>query len=115
MKKLFILFALIIIAHTGSYAQTASTIQSSSTPRTEEYCELRVFSKSLIRKKTTARVDFGNGDETLKDETGKEAVFASGIDVLNYMNSRGWKLVDVHTRIWDGDSFTYYVMKRSLE
>lgn len=115
MKKFILLFALSLITYSWSFAQTAPATQPTLKDRTEEYCEVRVLSKSLIRSRTIARVDFGNGDETLKDERGKDAEFASSIAVLNYMNSKGWKLVDVHNRIWDGDSFTYYVMKRSLE
>ena len=115
MKKLAILLAFTFLPLSWAHAQIAPSMQITPGVRTEEYCEVRVIRKSLFRTTTIARIDFGKGDDVLKDEQGKEMEFASNVAVLNYMNSKGWKLVDVHNRIWDGDSYTYYVMKRSLE
>lgn len=115
MKNLFILLAFPLTMSTWSHAQASSTPQGISTPRTEEYCEIRFIGKFLSRHKVVARIDFGNGDEILKDEAGKDVEFPSVVAALNYMNGQGWKLVDIHARMNEGDSHTYYVMKRSLE
>lgn len=116
MKKLPILLAFTFFPLSWTHAQvTTPSVQIDLGVRTEEYCEVRVIRKSLFRTAAIARIDFGQGDEFLKDEQGKEIEFASNVAVLNYLNSRGWKLVNVHNRIWDGDSHTYYVMRRSLE
>ncbi len=115
MKKLFTLLAFSILVCNWSYAQQTPASQDIIPQRTEEYCEIRFFAKSLFSNKLHAHIDFGNGEEVLKDAEGKDAEFISFMAVLNYMNSQGWKLIDVHPRVYEGSSHTFYVMKRSLE
>lgn len=108
MKNLVISFILIFFACTWAYAQ--------ETPikRTEEYCELRT-KNPLFSSKLVAQVDFGKGEEVLKDEHGKPIDFASAVGALNYMNSKGWELMNVHVWVSDGEGYTYYVMKRKIQ
>ncbi|EJF07927.1 MULTISPECIES: hypothetical protein [Pontibacter] len=116
MKKLSLVFALTILACTWSYAQAVpASLVTTTAQRTEEYCELRFFVKALFSTKVHAHVDFGNGEEVLKDTQGNNIDFISPMAALNYMNSKGWKLVDTYPRVHEGSSCTYYVMKRSLE
>lgn len=116
MKKLFLLFALSISVCTWSYAQAVpASLVTATTQRTEAYCEIRFFPKALFSTKVHAHVDFGNGEEVLKDAQGNNIDFTSPMAALNYMNSKGWKLVDTYPRVHEGSSCTFYVMKRSLE
>jgi len=108
MKKTFILITLAFLLCVVSYAQQTPV------KRTEEYCELRT-KRPLFSGKLVAEVDYGDGDKVLKDEQGKSVEFSSAIGVLNYMNSLGWELLNVHVWVNDGDGYTYYVMKRKLE
>lgn len=108
MKKLFCLTVLTFLMCTWSYAQETLV------KRTEEYCELST-STPLLSRKLVARVDFGNGDEVLTDGQGKKLDFRSSVGALNYMNSLGWELINVHVRVSEGEGHTYYVMKRKLQ
>lgn len=88
MKKLFAFFVLTFLVCTWSYAQEAPV------NRTEEYCEIRTTTK-LFRNNLVTYVDYGEGDRVLKDEQGKELGFRSSVGVLNYMNSKGWKVLKI--------------------
>ncbi|WP_299988351.1 hypothetical protein [uncultured Pontibacter sp.] len=116
MKNLSLVFALSTLVYTGSYAQAVpASLPTTTTQRTEAYCEIRFFVKALFSTKVHAHVDFGNGEEVLKDAQGNNIDFVSPMAALNYMNSKGWKLVDTYPRVHEGSSCTYYVMKRSLQ
>lgn len=112
MKKLFTLITFAFLLCFFAFIQE-SYAQDVSAKRTEEYCEVRT-SHMIFKRKPVAYVDFGGGEQLLKDEQGKEIKFDSSVAVLNYMNRKGWELVTTYVMIDGGDSFTYYVMKRKL-
>ncbi|MEO0469645.1 MAG: hypothetical protein AAF206_08505 [Bacteroidota bacterium] len=92
--------------------------------RTEEYCSVEVeciFQKGNIRS-YGALVDYGQPVERrgigsilrarrITDESGERTLFNSAIDILNYMNSDGWELVEVIVKDDDNREF---IMKRKV-
>lgn len=107
MKKLFVVLMLSVFALSGAQAQVTPVADNGP------YCEVRMVGKPFSSK-TEASIDFGKGEEMLKDDKGKSIRFSSPVDALNYLNTQGWELVDTHIKIYSGDSYTYYVMKRKL-
>ena len=97
MKK-----ALIIIV-IALYALQA-TCQDAST---ESSCFRFVFCELVTTihtvKNVTVRIDFGKSNNFLSDSsykdpsTGKQLVFGSLVDALNFMSEKGWEIVQVYT------------------
>lgn len=90
MKKGFYFLALAVLFHRNSFAQ------STSTQKTEEYCDM-FFVEDFLSTKGTISIEFGNEtrkpNEMLKDAQGKQMIFNSRVDALNYLNSLGWELM----------------------
>ena len=74
----------------------AAIAQADNTHRV--YAELLGAEKGLFSNKVTVTIDFGqnvsfwkkNRDNKIVDENGKEIVFNSMVDAMNYMGERGW-------------------------
>ena len=81
----------------------------------EQYCIVTPRGRTLSNR-ITLDVDHGqrvsyNGDKGLRDSNGKEIVFNSVADGLNYMARQGWLFVNtlpVH------DEYTSYLFRRAL-
>lgn len=102
MKKyLFILAMLVFMAPLPSQARKA-------------YAELLGFQKGLFSNKVTIRVDLGQSvsfwkqnDMKIVDENGKDVVFNSMVDGMNYMGERGWEFVQAYV-VTEGDQNVYH-------
>jgi hypothetical protein len=68
MKKLISLLALILSVCVTSVAQTSVVKEN------VEYCELTTDTK-WIKSKSKVFIDYGDGDEKLVDDQGKEVLF----------------------------------------
>jgi len=110
MKKIFILFILLILSAV-SFAQTRGT----------HYCE--VIFKSRSGKKNSIKTDFtiNLGDEDgsysslsslSKSEQEKLKSLHTTIGILNYMASIGWVMVNMNTK--DEDEGTLYFRKEGF-
>lgn len=104
MKKIF-LFLVLALSSMSIWAQ--HTV----------YCEIMQFNPAGLGASVIS-VDFGNkGADELVDENGKKIKFNSSIDVLMYMEKRGWNVVSAFSVIHDpGISkavpVVHYLMKK---
>lgn len=75
------------------------------------YCEI-VGIRRLFSSKYNVTIDFGQegswwfGRERILDERGKEKIFNSMIDALNYLSERGWELCQTYIVKENPDSET---------
>ncbi|WP_207436124.1 hypothetical protein [Sabulibacter ruber] len=102
MKKLIFLLALPLIFCVSSHAQTATARENA------EYCELTTDTKAF-KAKARAFVDYGEGDEKLVDDRGKEVLFGSSVGALNHMQAKGWEVIDAYRK----NGYTRYLLRRS--
>ena len=107
MKKLYFISFLLITAFTSLYAQADTTKL--------EYCEMTTTKRSFSNK-VNVEFDFGEGrksgkDNLLKDETGKVKNFDNVVDAMNYLGTRGWKLVTASLGV---ASPYYYIFRREV-
>ena len=100
MKKIILLAALILSG--------LPTLQAKKV-----YAELVGTQKGLFSKKVKVRVDFGQsvsfwkvGDMILVDENGKDIVFNSMVDAMNFMGGNGWEFVQAYT-VSEGNENVY--------
>ena len=106
MKKIFLFLAL---------ALSSMSIWAQHTV----YCEIMQFNPAGLGASVIS-VDFGNkGADELVDENGKKIKFNSSIDVLMYMEKRGWNVVSAFSVIHDpGISkavpVVHYLMKKII-
>lgn len=81
------------------------------------YCEIiSTTSSSLFSNKTRVEIDFGqvaryfSNDRRMVDENGRDIVFNSMLDAMNYMAERGWVFEQAYIlqNISEGTSSTAY-------
>lgn len=81
------------------------------------YCEIVGIAK-VLSKKVTIEIDFGDKtsmwkDNRLKDSaTGKNMVFNSMIDALNFMGKQGWEFEQAYTVTVQNQNVYHYLMKK---
>lgn len=93
---------------------SANLALSQTNPYTT-YAELLGFQKGLFSNKLIVTVDFGQrtsfwkkiNESKIVDETGKDIVFNSMVDAMNYMGKRGWKFVQAYV-VTEGDQNVYH-------
>lgn len=79
------------------------------------YAELLGYQKGLFSRKVTVTVDFGqavsfwrsNRDTKLVDDNGKDIVFNSMVDAMNFMGERGWHFMQAYV-ITEGNQNVYH-------
>lgn len=78
-----------------------------------------VGTSKLLSQKLTIEIDFGqenrlfkSRDTQLKDETGKNLVFNSMIDALNFMSRNGYEFIDAYTLTQGNNNVYHYLLKR---
>lgn len=103
MKQRIITLLLSLIALVG-YAQAPY----------KAYAELLGYQKGLFSNKIKVRVDFGQdvsfwkqGDMMLVDENGKDIVFNSMVDAMNFMGKNGWSFVQAYV-VTEGNQNVYH-------
>jgi hypothetical protein len=113
-----ILFLSFFILPSLSFAQTINTIPLKELDT--EYLEMIPYRKPFVGSKIFMLIDFGQMIENVarpesrrvKDENGKDMVFNSDMDCLNFMLKYGYELVLKTEKISDGDSYSSYLMRR---
>lgn len=79
------------------------------------YVELVGIQKGLFSEKVTITVDFGQEvsfwkrgrDNKIVDENGKDIVFNTMVDAMNFMGKRGWQFVQAYV-VTEGNSNVYH-------
>ena len=116
MKKILFL-ALILTASCLTKAQTVNEIPISQLD--VEYVQI-VGTSKLLSTKLTIEIDFGQntkffstGKETIvKDENGKNLVFNSMIDALNFMTKNGFEFVNAYAISVSSNQNVYHYLLR---
>lgn len=87
----------------------------------EVYAELLGHQKGLFSNKVKVTVDFGQnvsfwkqGDMTLVDENGKDIVFNSMVDAMNFMASHGWQFVQAYVATVANENVYHWLMKKDV-
>ncbi len=92
-----------------AYSQTENGTTKSA------YAELLGYQKGIFSKKVTVSIDFGQkvsfwkqgSDDKIVDENGKDVVFNSMVDAMNFMGKRGWKFVQAYV-VTEGNQNVYH-------
>ena len=110
MKKIVLLFAAAVVAAT-SLADSHKV-----------YCELLGTQKGLVGSKATVTVDFGQeqnvwkgNDQRLVDEDGKDIVFNSMVDAMNYMGEFGWNFEQAYVVSNGSQNVLHWLLSKDLE
>lgn len=103
MRRL-VISLLISVLSLSSFAQTSY----------KAYAEIVGSAKGLFSNKVKVSVDFGQsvsfwkpGDMRLVDDNGKDIVFNSMVDAMNFMGKCGWQFVQAYV-ITEGGSNVYH-------
>ena len=101
-----------------SAEEAIAQFDTTTVPRTEEYC-LIIGTGKLFSTKVTIEIDFGQkqkiyGDNRLRGTGGKLIEFESMVDALNFMNSKGWELYAAYPMTSNMGTAYHYLMKRRI-
>jgi hypothetical protein len=97
MKKTLLILVIALYA----FQAKCQNVSTESTSVQFVFCELVTTIHSF--KNVTVKIDFGNSNNFLSDSsykdpsTGKQLVFGSMVDALNFMSKKGWEIVQVYT------------------
>lgn len=107
-KKLIILALLSIVAAFPSQARKA-------------YAQLLGYDKGLFTNKVKVTIDFGQnvsfwkpGDMTIVDENGKDVVFNSMVDAMNFMGQCGWDLVQAFVESEGSNKVYHWILVKEV-
>lgn len=107
MKRL-VLVTLLTLFSLMNYAQE---------PVKFDYCEI-VGTGRFLSNKVTVEIDFGQetkffSDNRYKDQNGKNVVFNSMVDAMNFMGKQGWEFVQAYVvSVNDNSAVYHYVLKK---
>lgn len=103
-KTLF--FILLLLANSMLYAQK---------PR-QAYCEVIVWSHHIMLN-AAVTFDFGMQSHTtamLYDSKNQPLRFITGMDAVNYLSKRGWRLVSTYYESISESESAHYVMEKTI-
>lgn len=110
MRKLAILIIL-LAGFASAFAQEKYTV----------YAELLGHQKGLFSRKVKVTVDFGQnvsfwrpGDMKIVDSNGKDMVFNSMVDAMNFMGKCGWKFVQAYVVTTSGQNVHHWLMEKQV-
>lgn len=85
------------------------------------YAELLGFQKGLFSKKVKVNVDFGQevsfwkqGNMRLVSEDGKDIVFNSMIDAMNFMGKNGWAFEQAYVVTESGQNVYHWLLSKMV-
>ena len=110
MKKILLLAsAIALLMPMQSYARKA-------------YAELLGHQKGLFSNKVKVTVDFGQevsfwkrGDMTIVGEDGKDVVFNSMVDAMNFMGDHGWEFVQAYVVTEGSQNVYHWLMTKEVK
>lgn len=96
-------------------APTSAPTSMASAPA--RYCLMLATSTSLLSRKVSISVDYGEeasflADQRVRDSAGRVAKFNSVIDAMNYLSSQGWVFVDAYAISTGGSHVYHFLFKR---
>ncbi|MDE6415596.1 MAG: hypothetical protein K2K68_01035 [Duncaniella sp.] len=111
MKKLILILSLILLG--GVYNNISAR---------KAYAELLGFQKGLFSNKVKVHVDFGQnvsfwkqGNMTIVDEDGKDIVFNSMVDAMNFMGERGWEFQQAYVVTESGQNVYHWLLSKEVD
>ena len=118
MRKIIILFALIITGFSGYTQVIVDDINVNDLDI--QYVELRARQKFLSTK-VIVNVDYGQKfrlfvEQSIRSKDGKKLPFNSVIHALNFMDQNGWEYVsNIIYADKDGNTLYHYLLQRKKE
>ncbi|MEK6495316.1 hypothetical protein [Myroides odoratimimus] len=109
MNKFILLIATLFC--TISYGQTVSDTPLSEITAT--YLEVTVTVPTLSSKHY-ANINYGQKakNKQLKNDDGTPMIFNSDIDIINYLDGKGYELIHINTLVVDGANHLYYLFRK---
>lgn len=113
MKKIIITI-ISIMSFASLYAQSDKT--------KFVYAELLGYEKGLFSNKVTVTVDFGQDvsfwkqgrDNKIVDENGKDIVFNSMVDAMNFMGEKGWSFVQAYVVTHGNQNVYHWLLTKKI-
>ncbi len=117
MKKLLATILIVTVSIISANAQTVNDIPIKDID--VEYVQI-VGTAKLLSNKLTINIDFGqenklfssDRDTRIKDVNGKNMVFNSMIDALNFMTRNGYEFVQAYTVVVANQNVYTYLLRR---
>lgn len=86
------------------------------------YAELLGYEKGLFSNKVTVTVDFGQDvsfwkqgrDNKIVDENGKDIVFNSMVDAMNFMGEKGWSFVQAYVVTHGNQNVYHWLLTKKI-
>jgi hypothetical protein len=117
MKKIYLFISLVVLLAIGASAQTVNDVPIKDID--VEYVQI-VGTSRLLSNKLTIEIDFGqenklfssDKDTRVKDANGKNMIFNSMIDALNFMTRNGYEFVQAYTVVVSNQNVYHYLLRR---
>lgn len=115
--KIILLASTLLVTNLFGYSQTVNDV-----PLKEidvEYVEI-VGTARVLSSKLTIEIDFGqenklfssDKDTRIRDENGKNMIFNSMIDALNFMTKNGYEFVQAYAVTISNQNVYHYLLRR---
>ncbi len=117
MKKLLSMLGMSVFFIIGAQSQTVNDIPLKDID--VNYVEI-VGTSRVLSSKLTVEIDFGqenklfssDKDTRIKDVNGKNMIFNSMIDALNFMTTNGYEFVQAYAVIVSNQNVYHYLLKK---
>jgi len=116
MKKAVIIVCLLFIVFFDLQAQTVNDVPIKDID--VEYVQI-VGTSRILSNKITVEIDFGqenklfaDKDTRVKDANGKNMIFNSMVDALNFMTKNGYEFVQAYALNMGGNQNIYHYLLR---
>lgn len=117
MKNLTATAIFILLFFSFGFSQTVNDIPIKDID--VEYVQI-VGTSRMLSNKVTIEIDFGqvnkyfsnDKDTRVKDDAGKNVIFNSMIDALNFMVKNGYEFVQAYAFARDSQSVYHYLMRK---
>jgi hypothetical protein len=117
MKRSLLSIAAFFFVTTATKAQTVNDVPIKDIP--VEFVQI-VGTSKLFSNKVTIEIDFGqenkffssDKDTRVKDANGKNMVFNSMVDALNFMSANGYEFVQAYAFAKDNQSVYHYLLRK---
>lgn len=113
MKKLMITVVL-LCAMFNVFSQTVGDTPIKDIETT--YIQI-VGTQKMLANKVVIQIDFGQkasiyNDKTIKDENGKDVIFNSMIDALNFFYDSGYEFINAYSITANNQNVYNYILKK---
>jgi hypothetical protein len=117
MKKMLFIAALLIFSAANSYSQTVNDIPIKDID--VEYIQI-VGTSRVLSNKMTIQIDFGqenkffssDKDTRVKDVSGKNMIFNSMVDALNFLTKNGYEFVQAYAVSVNNQNVYNYLLRK---